>query len=227
MSSITVNVWTRQWRECFSITSLKTRFAPHLKQVCIFLKQHANQGLLALTMLGMIVHITLPSSAQTASLNPTSVRAQESIESLLGTFIQMPVAPVSLPKAFDAEPSYRITVPITAYSSEVGQTDSTPFTTASQTHVRDGIVAANFVPIGTRIRIPELYGNKIFVVEDRMNARYDKRVDIWMEETVDARNFGKVVTTIEVFPRIANHAQIVRKQEKEGAVAKHLWSTAY
>src|SRR3989344_3213041 len=60
----------------------------------------------------------------------------------------------------------------TAYSSTPDQTDDTPFITAKGTTVRDGIIAANFLPFGTRIKIPDIYGDKIFVVEDRMNRRY-------------------------------------------------------
>lgn len=36
-----------------------------------------------------------------------------------------------------------------AYSSTNGQTDGTPYLTAIGTPVRDGIIAANFLPIGT------------------------------------------------------------------------------
>ena len=48
----------------------------------------------------------------------------------------------------------------TAYSSTPDQTDSTPFTTASGTQVRDGIIAANFYigrggePFWTPVKIP-------------------------------------------------------------------------
>ena len=45
-------------------------------------------------------------------------------------------------------------------------------------------------PIGTKVKIPALYGEEVFIVEDRMNRRYDVHMDIWMEETADARNFG-------------------------------------
>lgn len=79
---------------------------------------------------------------------------------------------------------------VTAYNSVPGQTDATPFITADGTHVRDGIIAANFLKYGTRVRIPELFGKKVFVVHDRMNARYDNRVDIWMESVSDARQIG-------------------------------------
>ncbi len=96
-------------------------------------------------------------------------------------------------------PSYTMTVPTTAYNSDPAQTDDTPFITASGTHTRFGVVAANFLPIGTRIKIPDHFGDQVFVVEDRMNARYNKRVDIWMQENSDARQWGVRNVTIEVY----------------------------
>ena len=90
------------------------------------------------------------------------------------------------------------TVSATGYSSEIWQTDSTPFTTASNTHVRDGVIAANFLPFGTLVRIPDLFGNKIFIVEDRMNSRYWFNVDVWFSDTIVAKDFGRKTVTIEV-----------------------------
>ena len=88
---------------------------------------------------------------------------------------------------------------ITAYSSTVSQTDDTPFITASGSHVRDGIVANNLLPFGTKIRIPEVYGDKIFVVEDRMNRRKGYyHFDVWFSDYWQAKNFGAKRTTIEV-----------------------------
>lgn len=81
-------------------------------------------------------------------------------------------------------------VAATAYSSTPDQTDSTPFITALGTTVRDGIIAANFLPFGTKIKIPEIYGDKIFMVEDRMNRRYWYRVDIWFPNRQSALEFG-------------------------------------
>jgi 3D (Asp-Asp-Asp) domain-containing protein len=49
------------------------------------------------------------------------------------------------------------------------------------------------------VKFPDLYGNKEFVVKDRMNARYRERVDIWMEEKHEALLLGKRYTTIEIF----------------------------
>src|SRR3989338_2809582 len=82
------------------------------------------------------------------------------------------------------------TVMATAYNSMVGQTDSTTWITASGTRCREGVVAANHLPIGTKILIAG-FGNKVFVVEDRMNQRYKKRIDIWMKSYNKARQFGK------------------------------------
>ncbi len=78
----------------------------------------------------------------------------------------------------------------TAYNSEVGQCDDSPFITADGSHVRDGIVAANFLPFGTKVRIPSIYGDRVFEVHDRMNARYTYRMDIWMVKKQDARQYG-------------------------------------
>lgn len=89
-------------------------------------------------------------------------------------------------------------VPATAYSSTPDQTDSTPFITASGTHVRQGVVAANFLPLGTVIRIPEVYGEQTFVVEDRMHARYVYRIDIWFPSRDEARAFGFKMVKIEI-----------------------------
>lgn len=87
---------------------------------------------------------------------------------------------------------------VTAYSSSPDETDDTPTITASQTEVRDGVVAANFLPIGTQIMIPELFGEKVFAVEDRMHHRKKNFVDIWMPSKEDATNFGIVKATIVV-----------------------------
>lgn len=89
-------------------------------------------------------------------------------------------------------------VTATAYSSTVDQTDDTPFITASGTYVRDGIAAANFLPFGTIFKIPDLYGDKIFIVEDRMNKRYWHRVDIWFPERQMAKEFGVKQIRIEI-----------------------------
>lgn len=80
---------------------------------------------------------------------------------------------------------------VTAYSSTVDQTDSSPFITASGTHVHDGTVAANFLPFGTHVTFPDYFGNKVFTIEDRTNKKYSSRADIWMVSRGAALQFGK------------------------------------
>jgi len=92
----------------------------------------------------------------------------------------------------------RYVVSVSAYSSTPDQTDDSPFITARNTYVRDGIVATNFLPFGTAIKIPDIYGDKIFIVEDRMNRRYVTNVDIWMADRDSALKFGRRNLTIEV-----------------------------
>ncbi len=88
---------------------------------------------------------------------------------------------------------------LTAYSSQVGETDDTPFITATGTKVRPGVVAANWLPFGSKIRIPELFGDQVFTVEDRMNSRNGKhKVDIWFSSTDEALRFGTVRAQIEI-----------------------------
>ncbi|HMB17469.1 MAG TPA: hypothetical protein VKO61_00970 [Candidatus Paceibacterota bacterium] len=79
---------------------------------------------------------------------------------------------------------------LTAYSSSPDETDSTPFITASGERVREGIVATNFLPLNSTIQIPELFGDKIFVVKDRMHHRKTNFVDIWMPSKQEAKEFG-------------------------------------
>ncbi|KKR13629.1 MAG: hypothetical protein UT43_C0039G0001, partial [Parcubacteria group bacterium GW2011_GWC1_39_29] len=100
------------------------------------------------------------------------------------------------PKAKTERRTFLVTA--TGYSSSVDQTDSTPFITASNTFVRDGIIAANFLPIGTRVRIPSLFGDKQFIVEDRMNSRYWYNIDLWFADRASAIHFGKKQVVIEI-----------------------------
>ena len=92
----------------------------------------------------------------------------------------------------------RFLMHVTAYSSSVDETDSTPNVTASGTRARDGVIASNTFSIGTRIRIPELFGDKILVVEDRMHSRFTDRVDVWMPSKWDALRFGKRQAKVEI-----------------------------
>ncbi|PLX27006.1 hypothetical protein C0581_03705 [Candidatus Parcubacteria bacterium] len=115
----------------------------------------------------------------------------------------------SFPEIGDVEPRKVIWTTMTAYSSEAAQTDSTPCIPADWTYnlcehyEEEGAqdtIAANFLPLGTKVRFPDLYGDKIFTVRDRMNARYGwARGDFWMPERHLAVNFGVQRVKMEVY----------------------------
>ncbi|MDI6717689.1 MAG: hypothetical protein QMD86_01390 [Patescibacteria group bacterium] len=88
----------------------------------------------------------------------------------------------------------------TGYSSTVDQTDDTPFITASGSNVRFGVAASNILPFGTKFRVPKIFGNQIFTIEDRMSPRYNgqKIVDIWFENHEQAKQFGKKLVQMEI-----------------------------
>ncbi|MDP2934695.1 MAG: hypothetical protein Q8N59_02955 [bacterium] len=96
-------------------------------------------------------------------------------------------------------PNKTMYVTVTAYSSTKDQTDGNPYLTAIGTQVRDGIVAANFLPIGTVVRFPDKFGEKIFVVEDRMHEKYGLQVDIWISNQDEAKEFGIQYLKMEIF----------------------------
>ncbi len=78
----------------------------------------------------------------------------------------------------------------TAYTSRIQERDGLPFITADGSVVRDGYVATNVLPIGTKIRLPTIFGDKIFEVHDRTSSRYSNRVDIWMKDLQTAKRHG-------------------------------------
>ena len=96
-------------------------------------------------------------------------------------------------------PKKTMQVTVTGYSSTHGETDGTPYVTAIGTAVRDGIVAANFLPIGTVVRFPDKFGEKLFIVEDRMDERFGLQVDIWVSNQEEAKKFGIQYLKMEIF----------------------------
>lgn len=101
------------------------------------------------------------------------------------------------------KPAREINMIVTAYSSTPEETDETPFITASGSKVREGIVANNLLPFGTRVRIPEIFGDKIFEVEDRMHPRKSNyHIDIWFPEKSLAKEFGAKIAKVEILENI-------------------------
>ncbi len=96
-----------------------------------------------------------------------------------------------------------VTIAVTSYNSEPGQTDSTPCITANGfnlcKHGIENVIATNYLPFGTKVKFPEYDADRIFTVQDRMNARYHKRADIWMKDKTDSRKFGIKNLKMEIY----------------------------
>ena len=92
-----------------------------------------------------------------------------------------------------------IPVTITAYASEVEITDDEPFITASGRRVRPGTLAVSRDLLRTYTTdAPFDYGDRVrlgkygeFVVDDTMNPRWTRRVDIWVPTIDEAQQLGK------------------------------------
>jgi len=95
-----------------------------------------------------------------------------------------------------------IKVIVTAYSSSICETQGDPFITASGNRVRDGIVANNLLPFGTEIKLPAIFGDKVFVVEDRMSSTKGYyHIDVWFPSRKAALDFGAKLTEMEIISK--------------------------
>ena len=157
---------------------------------------------LAVVTAALILNIIVPTTAQAQTVSPS-----DSTGNSYSVLVQnQPTEKQTSPLTTLPEPTTRpvvakktITVRASAYSSTVDQCDSDPFTTASGAKVRDGGIAMNGIPFGTKVRIPSHYGDKVFTVTDRMNARWgNQRIDIWMPTRHDAIQWGVRTVTLEI-----------------------------
>ena len=152
-------------------------------------------------IVAILAQFALPLSVRAGFEQNTANFSQKSVDSglIIKSGIATTVQPI--PKSKEDRPDRVVRAVITAYTSTVDQTDDDPFIAATGKRVHDGMIAANFLPFGTKIKIPSLYGDKIFVVEDRMNKRYGfGRMDIWLDTSrAEARKFGVKRLDVEIF----------------------------
>ncbi len=119
-------------------------------------------------------------------------------------FYEEPPVLASIEKEVEKKEVVKRWVRLTAYApldpnAQEGMCFSgNPSVTALGTFPRDGVVAANFLPFGTKIKIPSLFGDKIFTVEDRMSSRFQNTVDIVVSSQREARSFGVKSAYIEI-----------------------------
>ena len=178
--------------------------------ISLFLRRHVFSlkrarweiGLISLMLLGLSIAVAPFGVAQASDLyrdRTTAPGLNLEIEAILNADQPFGV----LPEADWADPDYALNnIAVTAYNSVAWQTDETPCIGAQGTDIceiyerGEDICAANFVPLGTVLSVEGL-GD--CVVRDRMNARYDYRVDWYMGYDIDAaRDWGVRYQDIEV-----------------------------
>ncbi len=150
-----------------------------------FFRRNKHKLYVSLSLLSLVnFMVPQPVSAKVAAAPLPSIGTPvvEQLVTPVVTAAKLPTIP-SIP----AKRTMRVTA--TAYTSTVAECDSDPFTTASGAKTADGVIAANGLPFGTKVRIPDYFGDKVFTVLDRM-GRGGNRIDIWMTNRHQALEWG-------------------------------------
>ncbi|MDP3964523.1 MAG: 3D domain-containing protein [bacterium] len=104
-----------------------------------------------------------------------------------------------LPEIPDRVAKKSILLTVTAYSSSPDETQGDPFITASGKRTSKGTVAYNHLPFGTKVRMPDVFGEQIFRVEDRLPTGAGlHHVDMWMPSKQEAKQWGVRVVRMEI-----------------------------
>lgn len=84
-------------------------------------------------------------------------------------------------------------------------------TTASGARAKEGYTcAANFVPMGSVI----FYEGHKYVVQDRMNPKYNRHVDIFMESHKKALQFGRKEAKVQVITSDDRNVKLPKENKK-------------
>jgi len=122
---------------------------------------------------------------------------------------------LALQPVAEARTLFNGVVTVTSYNSLVGQTDSTPNITATGTRTRYGVVAVSRDLVraygyGAKLKIvswnringcnPNIIpANTVFIIEDTMNARFSRKIDIWLPTRTQSINFGKCIAKVQIY----------------------------
>ena len=89
--------------------------------------------------------------------------------------------------------------------------------TASGEKAKEGYTcAANFVPIGSVI----IYEGHKYYVQDRMNPKYDRHVDLFMESHKKALQFGRKEAKVQIITPDDSHLKLPKKEKTVKPVHK-------
>lgn len=163
----------------------------------------------AFLLVGMLVTNLIPQTANATTNDVIATTTAPVVQVKTAYQVKHAYDGVNFPESTTRDARYTITVVATAYSSEAAQTDDTPCIPAMwkfnlcdyyDTYGVADSIAANDLPLGTKVRFPDLYGDKVFTVRDRMNRRYTgkSRIDFWLPEKSEAIHFGVKTLKMEV-----------------------------
>ncbi|MSU75641.1 MAG: hypothetical protein EXS55_03960 [Candidatus Magasanikbacteria bacterium] len=163
--------------------------------------QFINKTIAQVTLLlAIISQLVIPVAVRADNLQSTTIMRQNQVSSNFQSLLALDDTSDEIVK-----PDKIVRAVMTAYTSTADQTDSTPCITADGTDLckrgTEDVLAANWLPIGTQVKIPSLYGDRIFEIHDRMNKRYGYgRMDIWLNSSkADARKFGVKRVDVEIY----------------------------
>ena len=112
----------------------------------------------------------------------------------------------SLYRMFSLAAIFWTTVSMSAYTPH--ETGSR--VTASGEKAKEGYTcAANFVPIGSVI----IYEGHKYYVQDRMNPKYNRHVDLFMESHKKALQFGRKEAKVQVITPDDNHLKLPKEDK--------------
>lgn len=153
--------------------------------------------LVAFNLIAVLLNLTYPTPTHAAPKTQFPTTALSTITSprISAVDLRLP----QIPDKPQLPAKRQLVVRSSAYSSTPDQTDGDPFTTASGAKVHLGTVATNCLPFGTKIRIPDYFGTKIFTVEDRMHPKWGcGKIDVWMTSRTEAKQWGVRSVAIEI-----------------------------
>jgi len=160
-----------------------------------FFRRNKHKLYVSLSLLSLVNFMTPQPVAAKTAVSPMQAIVQDAAAAAQSAVKAGPAPMLPIIATVPAKRTLRVIA--TAYTSTVAECDSDPFTTASGAKTADGVIAANGFAFGTRIRIPDYFGDKVFIVLDRM-GRGGNRIDIWMSNRHDALEWGVRNIRIEV-----------------------------
>lgn len=161
--------------------------------MCVFSKKGIIVGLVVLLFSMSVNASPFVMSSKQSSLSPAMMTQIKQLEvvykALLATRLIKKPATAKVAFSSSANKTYtkRLRVTATAYTSHVGQTDSTPNIAAWGDRLRPGMksiaVSRDLLKVyglkhNQKVRIKGLKGE--YVVLDKMNKRWRKKIDIYM-----------------------------------------------